>query len=130
MLASYEEGRSLNQIVMSSQLNSSVLDAPISQDLLLYLGFNFQKDGAKEKDPFVVFPHWDYESTLETSAIILDAACCKYILLGLTWRHFLSRVDFVFVLVYARYVKDRQPNQDQTRWTFALDEGLFQLVFR
>ena len=79
MLASYEEGRSLNQIVMSSQLSSSILDAPFSQDLLLYLGFNFQKDGAKDKDPFVVFPHWDYESTLKTSAVILDAAYCKYL---------------------------------------------------
>jgi hypothetical protein len=78
MLAAYEEGQSLNQIVMSSQLSSVLLDAPFSQDLLLFLGFNFQKDGAKEKDPFVVFPHWDYESTLDATAVILDAACCKY----------------------------------------------------
>lgn len=78
MLSAYEEGQNIEQVMMSTHMSSKILDAPFSTPLLVFLGFSFQTDGAKDKDPYIVFPHWDYENLLDASAIIFDAVCSKY----------------------------------------------------
>ncbi|XP_032230398.2 tetratricopeptide repeat protein 28 [Nematostella vectensis] len=91
MLSAYEEGQRLDKLTMCAQLSSEVLDAPYSRDFLLVIGFNFQKDGAHDRDPFVVFPHWDYDSTMDVTAHILDAVCLMYDVSGLCG-HSLARI--------------------------------------
>ena len=78
MLAAYEEGQNLDQITMSTHLSSNILDAPFSTPLLLFLGFSFQSDGAKDKDPYVLFPHWGYDNLLSVSAVVFHGVCCEY----------------------------------------------------
>jgi len=77
MLAAYEEGQPLDQVIMSTNLSSNILDAPHTKHLLLFLGFRFQSDGAKDTDPYIVFPHWDYDSLLGCCAIVFDAICSE-----------------------------------------------------
>lgn len=60
---------------MCAQLSSHVLESPCAREFLVFLGFDFQKDGAHEKDPFVVFPHWDPDETLTMTSQVLPAAC-------------------------------------------------------
>lgn len=62
---------------MCAQLSSSALEAPDANEFLGFLGFDFQKDGARDKDPFVVFPHWDPDGFLAMSSQVLQAVCGK-----------------------------------------------------
>ena len=62
---------------MCAQLSSSALEAPDANEFLGFLGFDFQKDGARDKDPFVVFPHWDPDGFLAMSSQMLQAVCGK-----------------------------------------------------
>ena len=62
---------------MSAQLSSHVLESPCAREFLIFLGFDFQKDGAHDKDPFVVFPHWDPDGTLTMTSQVLQAVCGK-----------------------------------------------------
>ena len=62
---------------MCAQLSSDALEAPGAKDFLVFLGFDFQKDGAYEKDPFVVFPHWDHDGSLAMTSQVLSAVCGK-----------------------------------------------------
>ena len=62
---------------MCAQLSSHVLESPCAREFLVFLGFDFQKDGAHEKDPFVVFPHWDPDETLTMTSQVLPAVCGK-----------------------------------------------------
>ena len=80
MLLSYHHPELLltKDLMMCAQLSSRALGAPFARDLLTFLGFDFQKDGARDKDPFVVFPHWDPDGTLFMASQVLEAACGKY----------------------------------------------------
>lgn len=62
---------------MCAQLSSDALEAPGARDFLGFLGFDFQKDGAYDKDPFVVFPHWDPDGILAMTSQVLRAVCGK-----------------------------------------------------
>ena len=62
---------------MCAQLSSHVLESPCAREFLIFLGFDFQKDGAHDKDPFVVFPHWDPDGSLTMTSQILQAVCGK-----------------------------------------------------
>ena len=62
---------------MCAQLSSSALEAPDANEFLGFLGFDFQKDGARDRDPFVVFPHWDPDGFLAISSQVLQAVCGK-----------------------------------------------------
>jgi len=62
---------------MCAQLSSNVLEAFYAKEFLTFLGFDFQKDGAHDKDPFVVLPHWDPDGTLAMTSQILHAVCGK-----------------------------------------------------
>ena len=60
---------------MCAQLSSIVLEAPGAREFLNFLGFDFQKDGAYDRDPFVVFPHWDPDGLLFMASQALPAVC-------------------------------------------------------
>ena len=79
MLLSYRHPELLlsENFTMCAQLSSDALEAPGAKELLVFLGFDFQKDGAYEKDPFVVFPHWDYDGSLAMMSQVLSAVCGK-----------------------------------------------------
>lgn len=62
---------------MCAQLSSHVLEASCVKEFLAFLGFDFQKDGAHDKDPFVVLPHWDPDGTLAMTSQVLQAVCGK-----------------------------------------------------
>ena len=62
---------------MCAQLSSSALEGPDANEFLSFLGFDFQKDGARDQDPFVVFPHWDPDGFLAMSSQVLQAVCGK-----------------------------------------------------
>ena len=62
---------------MCAQLSSCVLEASYVIEFLAFLGFDFEKDGAHDKDPFVVFPHWDPDGTLAMTSQVLQAVCGK-----------------------------------------------------
>ena len=62
---------------MCAQLSSDALEAPGAKEFLVFLGFDFQKDGAYDKDPFVVFPHWDHDGSLAMTSQVLSAVCGK-----------------------------------------------------
>ncbi|KAK3742064.1 hypothetical protein QZH41_015747 [Actinostola sp. cb2023] len=91
MLAAYEEGQNLDQITMSTHLSSNILDAPFSTPLLLFLGFSFQSDGAKDKDPYVLFPHWGYDNLLSVSAVVFHGVCSIFDISGMAG-HSLARL--------------------------------------
>lgn len=67
-----------DDVTMCAQLSSEVLVGPHIRDFLSFLDFDLQKDGAKDDDPFVVFPHWDYDGTLKVAKETLQAACSKF----------------------------------------------------
>ena len=62
-----------DDVTMCAQLSSQVLLGPHIRDVLSFLEFDLQKDGAKDEDPFVVFPHWDYDGTLDVADKTLQA---------------------------------------------------------
>ena len=62
---------------MCAQLSSSALEGPEANEFLSFLGFDFQKDGARDQDPFVVFQHWDPDRFLAISSQVLQAVCGK-----------------------------------------------------
>ena len=62
---------------MCAQLSSCVLEASYVREFLAFLGFDFEKDGAHDKDPFVVFPHWDPDGTLAMTSQVLQTVCGK-----------------------------------------------------
>lgn len=77
MLLSYQhpELLSTEDFTMCAQLSSIVLEAPGAREFLNFLGFDFQKDGAYDRDPFVVFPHWDPDGLLFMASQALPAVC-------------------------------------------------------
>ena len=79
MLLSYQHPELLltEDFTMCAQLSSNVLEAFYAKEFLTFLGFDFQKDGAHDKDPFVVLPHWDPDGTLAMTSQILHAVCGK-----------------------------------------------------
>lgn len=81
MLLSYNHPELLltENFTMCAQLSSDALEAPGAKDFLFFLGFDFQKDGAYDKDPFVVFPHWDPDGSLEMATQVLRAVCGRKI---------------------------------------------------
>lgn len=79
MLLSYQHPELLltEDFTMCAQLSSCVLEASYVKEFMAFLGFDFQKDGAHDKDPFVVFPHWDPDGTLAMTSQVLQAICGK-----------------------------------------------------
>lgn len=79
MLLSYQHPELLltEDSIMCAQLSSCVLEASNVIEVLAFLGFDFEKDGANDKDPFVVFPHWDPDGTLAMTSQVLQAVCGK-----------------------------------------------------
>ena len=77
MLLSFQqpEVSSAEDLTMCAQLSSNVLEARGAREFLNFVGFDFQKDGAYDKDPFVVFPHWDPDGILSMSSQVLEAVC-------------------------------------------------------
>lgn len=77
MLLSFQqpEHSSAEDLTMCAQLSSNVLEALGAREFLNFLGFDFQRDGAYDKDPFVVFPHWDPDGILSMSSQVLEAVC-------------------------------------------------------
>ena len=77
MLLSFQQSElsSAKDLSMCAQLSSNALEAPGAREFLSFLGFDFQRDGAYDKDPFVVFPHWDPDGILSMSAQVLEAVC-------------------------------------------------------
>ena len=73
MIKAYK--RPLDEVLMRTRISSNVLLAPGAKELLALMGFDFQLKESSARDPFVVFPHWDIDSTLQTSANLLELIC-------------------------------------------------------
>ena len=96
MLLSYHDPELLltENFTLCAQLSSHVLETPYAKEFLAFLGFDFQKDGAHDKDPFVVFPHWDPDGTLAMTSQVLQAVCGKIKLCFFKCSQFVSYVIF------------------------------------
>ena len=97
---------------MCAQLSSHVLEASYAREFLAFLGFDFQKDGAHDKDPFVVFPHWDPDGTLAMTSQVIQAVCGKlHSTYVITSVHFSCFVQVLF----KRALRDMEETRNSAR---------------
>ena len=68
----------LDEVLMKTRISSDVLLAPGAKEFLVLMGFDFQEKESNASDPFVLFPHWDIDTTLETAANLMKAICGTY----------------------------------------------------